>query len=226
VTPAAESNRRCVLLFARTPALEAQAKGMARAHRVFALTRRRVLEAAATLPGVDLVVVGAAPPAGVAHRVPQRGRGFGERLRALGYDRIVAVPLDVPRLGASELAAAFAHLDEGRAVLGASPDGGVYLLGVAGDPGTWLRGIDWCTPRVFRQLRAAAPDAACLAVLGDLDAPRDLEALVRDPGLPAALATEIARLLLARPVSHGSSSSAARAGVVPPFASRPPPAAA
>ena len=225
--------RRCLMLFARTPVLEAQAKGMGQASRLFDLGRRRVLEAAASLGGVDLVVVGDAPAAGAVHRLPQRGRGFGDRLRhafsdvrALGYDHIVAVPLDCPRLGASELAAAFAHLAAGRFVLGPSPDGGVYLLGVAGDEGGWLRGIDWCTPRVFRQLLGGAPGAACLPILADVDAPADLPALLRDPALPADVAAEAARLLQRRSPHATHPPFRARRGAVSPFASRPPPPAA
>jgi glycosyltransferase A (GT-A) superfamily protein (DUF2064 family) len=174
-----------------------------------------VLAAAASLPGVDLVVVGAAPAAGVAHHIPQRGRTFGERLRhaladvrALGYDRLVAVPLDCPRLSAAELAAAFAHLEQGRPVLGPSPDGGVYLLGVPAASPAWLRGVDWCTPRVFHQLRERLPGAVCLTVLDDLDGPRDLAALARDAALPP------------------DESLAVRAGrpdASAPYASRPPP---
>src|SRR6185436_5215285 len=139
--------RRCLLLFARTPALEARAKGMARAERVFALSRRRLLRAASHVPELDVIVAGGAGALGATGRLPQRGRTFGERLRhafadvrALGYERIVSVPIDCPRLGTAELASAFAHLDEGRPVLGPSPDGGVYLLGVAGDGGDWLSG--------------------------------------------------------------------------------------
>jgi 2-phospho-L-lactate guanylyltransferase (CobY/MobA/RfbA family) len=223
-------SRRCVMLFARTPALEAQAKGMARARRLFDLGRRRVLEAAAALGGVDLVVVGGAPAAGAAHRLPQRGRGFGERLRhafadvrALGYDRIVAVPVDCPRLGVPELAAAFAHLDEGRVVLGPSPDGGVYLLGVAGNAAGRLRGVDWCTSRVFRQLRDLAPGAACLPLLADVDTVADLPALLRDPALPREVAAEIARLLSHAAPHPDRPPSRASRGAVSPFASRPPP---
>jgi hypothetical protein len=219
-----------VVLFARTPALEAQAKGMGRAGRLFALTRRRVLAAAASLPGVDLVVVGAAPASGVAHRLPQRGRTFGERLRhaladvrALGYDRLVAVPLDCPRLGAAELAAAFAHLEQGRPVLGPSPDGGVYLLGVPAVPPTWLRGVDWCTARVFRQLRDRLPQAACLALLDDLDTPGDLAALARDPALPPEIGAEIAVLLRRRSSHDALPPCAFRHDAASPYASRPPP---
>ena len=225
--------RRCVVLFARTPALEAQAKGMGRGRRLFTLLRRRVLAAAAALPGVDLVVVGDGPTAGVAHRLPQRGRTFGERLRhaladvrALGYDRLVAVPLDCPRLSAAELAAAFAHLEQGRPVLGPSADGGVYLLGVPAAPPTWLRGVDWCTPRVFRQLRDRLPDARCLALLDDVDAPGDLAALARDPALPPEIAAAIAVLLRRRSPHDVPLLGALRPDAASPYASRPPPPAA
>jgi len=228
-------SRSCVLLFARPPALEAQAKGMGRARRVFDLSRRRVLEAAAALPGVDLVVVGSgsspitAPPI----CLPQRGRSFGERLRhafqdvrTLGYDRIVAVPIDCPGLRVDHLAAAFIHLEAGRSVLGPSPDGGVYLLGAPGDPASWLERVSWGTPLVFRQLLAAQPGSALLPPLADVDTPSDLGPILRDPGLPAEIASEIRRLLLPVRPSSPIARTRLRRPDRTPLACRPPPLAA
>jgi hypothetical protein len=204
--------RRCVLLFAVPAAAEARAKRLGRAGLLLGYARRRLASAVAELPDVDLVAVGggALPPG--SRTLPQRGRSFGERLenafadaRALGYQKIVAVPGDVPQLGAAVLARAFELLETRRTVLGPSPDGGVYLLGcrLGRQPGCWqapaalLAGIAWRRATVFAELLARAAGAAVLPPLADLDAPRDLAALL-GADLPADLARWIARLL-ARP---------------------------
>jgi hypothetical protein len=226
-------SRRCVLLFARAPAVEAEAKGVGRARRLFELTRGRVLAAVAALPGADLVIVGGAGSSRAAHHLAQRGRTFGQRLRcafadvrALGYERIVAVPIDCPGLGAAHLAAAFRHLDAGQPVLGPSPDGGVYLLGTPADPEGWLRAVSWGTSRVFGQLLATCPGAALLAPLADLDAPRDLAAHLDDPRLCEAIATELRRLLVGGPFLPRSAYGRPARRTVSPLACRPPPLAA
>jgi len=160
---------------------------------------------------VDLVVVGPAIPGlpRAARRLPQRGNGFGERLgnafadaRDLGYREIVVVPGDVPGLGASHLAAAFAALQEHPAVFGPSPDGGVYLIGTRGPEGRLLEGVRWCTGSVLADLRAHASGAALLPPLADLDGAADLVRLERDPALDPPvrrLAHDIRRPELPRP---------------------------
>ena len=226
-------SRRCVLLFARAPAVEAEAKGLGRARRLFELTRGRVLAAVTALPDADLVIVGGAGSARATHHLAQRGRTFGQRLRrafadvrALGYERIVAVPIDCPGLSVAHLAAAFRHLDAGRPVLGPSPDGGVYLLGAAEDADGWLRAVSWGSARVLGQLVAGCPGAALLAPLADLDAPRDLAAHLEDPRLSEAIATELRRLLTCVPLLRRSPSGRPARGAFSPLACRPPPLAA
>ena len=190
------TSTRCVLLFARTATQEARAKKLARARGLFALARRRVLAAARSLPGVDLLICG---PGGA---LPQRGGGFAERLanafadaRALGYEEIVAVPTDVPRLGRLQLAAAFRRLGTVSAVLGPSPDGGAYLIGCRTNLSDWFAGVRWQTPRTFADLAAGAPSLAVLDPLEDVDRWADLPALAAGPdrelaGLVAALLRE------------------------------------
>lgn len=171
-------NRRCVLLFARTPRQEALAKGLGRDTALFEFTRDRVRAASAALDGVDLFV-------------PIQGPGsFGEKLagafaqaRAEGYERIVAVPIDAPGLGARELAGAFAALETHDIVLGPSPDGGVYLLGLRGESAVPARLADvrWLTSRVASDLMALFPGAAVLdRVVADLDRRADLAGIARD----------------------------------------------
>ncbi|HEY0514712.1 MAG TPA: DUF2064 domain-containing protein [Thermoanaerobaculia bacterium] len=215
-------NTRCILLFARAPGEEASAKRLARARGIFALGRRRVAAAAATLPGVDLLVVGS------GGMLPQRGNGFAERLanafaaaRDRGYEQIVAVPTDVPRLGARQLAEAFRRLQEAAVVLGPSPDGGAYLIGCRIDPTPLFAGVRWRTSHTFADLAANAANAdapATLDPLEDVDRRADLLALTAwgDRELTALL-------VAARPRGPEEVRRAASAPLGHPLANRPPP---
>ena len=225
------SRTRCVVVFARTPVLEARAKRMPAAARLFACARARVLGAAAA-SGADVLVCspGAAGSPSRATILSQRGRTFAERLRNafadtrnLGYREIVVVPGDVPGLQPRHLRAAFRRLRACSTVLGPSPDGGVYLLGIRGDFEPVLAGVPWCTRLVFARLRANAGDAAVLSPVADVDTHRHVRALRADPALDAELA-ELVAVLLARaaapaPLSPASPADPHRS----PFASRPPP---
>jgi hypothetical protein len=226
-------SRRCVLLFSRAPRAEARAKRVA-AERLFDLARRRVAAAAASLDGVDLLMVTPVIPGTCgARRLAQRGQGFGERLsnafadaRDLGYREIVVVPGDVPGLSASHLAAAFAALEAQPTVLGPSPDGGVYLIGARGPVDRLFAGVRWCTGSVLADLRAHARAAALLPPLADLDRAADLARLERDPALDAPvrqLVREIRRPALPRPSAGPPIRSRLSS---PPDAQRGPPAVA
>jgi glycosyltransferase A (GT-A) superfamily protein (DUF2064 family) len=212
---------RCTLLFARAAGEEARAKRLPRARRVFALARRRVIAAASALPRVDLLIVGS------GGALPQRGRDFAERLanafadaRARGYREVVAVPTDVPRLGARQLAEAFRRLAAADVVLGPSPDGGAYLIGCRTAPAALFRGVRWRTAGAFADLAANAGAPAVLDPLEDVDRRSDLRALdVRgDRELAALLAVslprgpEAVRRAVPAPLAH-------------PLANRPPPSA-
>ncbi|HET7041587.1 MAG TPA: DUF2064 domain-containing protein [Gemmatimonadales bacterium] len=210
---------RCILLFARAADQEARAKRLSRAQGLFALARRRVVAAAAALPGVDLLAVG---PGGA---LPQRGEGFAERLanafadaRARGYREIVAVPTDVPRLVVRQLAEAFRRLAAAEVVLGPSPDGGAYLIGCRIDPGSLFRGVRWRTAGAFADLAANAGAPAVLDPLEDVDRRSDLRTLdVRGD-------RELAALLTASfPRGPEDVRRAVPAPLVHPLANRPPP---
>jgi uncharacterized protein len=226
-------SERCVLLFARPAAAEARSKRLAGARRLFDLARRRVAAAVSALPGVSLVVVG---PGG---DLPQRGEGFAERLanafedaRALGCREIVAVPADVPGLGARQLAEAFRRLHGAPVVLGPSPDGGVYLLGCRVDAAAQaplLAGVRWQTARVFGDLASNAGRVEVLEPLRDVDHRADLALLLAEGGLDRELAELIARLLRRGPAAPPVDApaiprlllAAARTGRAPPPAALP-----
>jgi glycosyltransferase A (GT-A) superfamily protein (DUF2064 family) len=182
--------RRCVMLFARPASVEARLKGLPAAEPLFRRMQDDVAAAAAEA-GADLV------------QPPQRGADFGEKLRnafhavrALGYDEIVVVAGDVPGLGAEQLAQAFAALRRACAVLGPSPDGGVYLIGCRGPADPLLEGVRWNTPHVLADLRQRATDAVLLAPLADLDRPMDLPVLASSDAVPAELRDAIRALLV------------------------------
>ena len=136
------------------------------------------------------------------------------------------MPGDVPGLQVRHLRSAFARLGSWAAVLGPSPDGGVYLLGVRGDFTALLAGVPWCTPRVFDALLANAGRAAVLPALADVDGHAHLRALRSAPDLDAELAVIVAALLARAsgpaPAPPGALADARRR----PFASRPPPSRA
>lgn len=194
--------RRAVLLFTRPPLVEARVKRLAHLAGLFAYIRDRALGAAASADA-DLVVVGhpgtsRLPPG--TRVIPQRGRGLTRRylqalhdVRDLGYEEIVSIGSDTPRLHAGHVREAFRALSEGAdSVLGRSGDGGVYLLGWRGDVPRDLAGIPWGSRRVFDSLRAVLPGATQLGEqLDDIDDPRRLSRL-RSAGL---LPAELARLL-------------------------------
>ncbi len=163
------------------------------ARPVFDRIRGKLEESITGMTGVDLVVAGA-ESGRKGRSIGQRGGSFGDRLRTafrdaatLGYRKIIAVPIDVPGLGAAEIREALDALDDRPVVLGPSPDGGVYLLGVRCDALDLLRNIAWKTPAVFLQLCRNAVDPAILAPLADLDERDDFAAAADDPGLDPVL---------------------------------------
>jgi hypothetical protein len=182
-----------VLLFARAPECEARAKKLPGAAPVFRLSLQR-LRCAAAAAGAELVVAGECwsgrrtPPG--TPLLPQRGGAFGERLSnafadvfALGYSHVVSVGIDTPGLRAAHLAEAFAALVCSPAVLGPSPDGGVYLIGLAGPPPAAFPAVAWLTPRVLVELTRALPAATVLVrTVDDLDSAAALPRLVAGIG--------------------------------------------
>ena len=198
-----------MLLFARSDRAEARAKGLGGpGAALFAFTRRRLAAAVAELGGVDLVVAGASGGLRAHHVLPQRGGDFGARFgaaiedaRALGYAEVVAVGLDVPRLDAGCLAAAFRALATTSVVLGPSPDGGVYLVGVAGAALGGLTRVRWLGRSVQSDLRAAYPGAAWIEARSDVDSARDARrAARRDRGWARVLRVASPPAPVARPV--------------------------
>ena len=194
----------CILVFARESRAEARAKRLRRGRAVFDYAQARLQTAAARMPDVDLVVCGASPVAAAGRFLAQRGASFGERLEnafadalARGYERVVAAPIDVPRLGLAHLRQALDALATRSLVYGPSPDGGVYLLGLRAEALPRLRGVRWQSSRVSADL---SRDAAVLRdCLRDIDGAEDVIVLASEPRLPPEL-----RSLLSSIAAHAA----------------------
>ena len=143
----------------------------------------------------------------------QRGTGFGARFAnavadafAAGYDRVIAVGSDCPRLHEVNWADVEQHLKGGTPVLGPTPNGdGTYLIGLCRDQfdREQFEGLPWTTASLLPALqqyleRRAGGAPAFLAPRADVNDPGDLRALLRvDGGLPVGLRAQIRDVLWA-----------------------------
>lgn len=168
----------------------------------------------------------------------QRGRSFGARLAnafadvfAAGYDRVIAVGSDCPRLHEVDWASVADHLAQGTSVLGPTRDGhGTYLIGLnrAHFDRTEFAALPWQTSALFGALAqhlagrvGTAP--TLLAARDDVNGHRDLVALLRAPAaLPRHLLAQL-RVALG-PVEYAAPvARCASAGLVSNHPSRAPP---
>lgn len=133
----------------------------------------------------------------------QSGRSFGEklqnaveRLTTLGFEEIVIVGRDCPRLGRGDIALAFEGLATQRLVLGPDHRGGCYLIALRAEDRELLRGICWRqnTDCAELQSRCNAGDVLLLCVKEDVDSWADVRFLARAHDRVGRIA---ARLLLA-----------------------------
>lgn len=142
-------------------------------------------------------------PVIAVHGNRQRGATFGARLAnafadafAAGYDRVIAVGSDCPRLHEVDWPAVTAHLASGQPVLGPTPGGGTYLIGLtrAHFRKASFAALPWQSAHLAAaldaHLRAGPAPAVCLQCRHDVNTVRDLVALLRSPQ-PAARALAI-----------------------------------
>jgi rSAM/selenodomain-associated transferase 1 len=127
-------------------------------------------------------------PAGV-RVIAQAGGTLGDRMRAAmrallagGAWAVILIGSDLPDITAEAIGLAVQHLlhDPHSVVLGPSSDGGYYLIGATRVPDVFDR-IEWGSPRVLDQTRAAAADRGLrvhlLGPLRDVDTKEDLMAV-------------------------------------------------
>jgi len=116
---------------------------------------------------------------------PQQGATLGQRMYNAfrkvieeGAKKAVIIGTDVPELQSTNVAEAFASLDENDIVVGPSADGGYYLLGMKAPLKELFDGIQWSTDTVFKATIARITDlklsSAVLPVLHDIDTEEDL----------------------------------------------------
>jgi hypothetical protein len=141
----------------------------------------------------------------------QRGTGFGARFAnavadafAQGYDQVLAVGSDCPRLHEVDWAAAAARLEEDTPVVGPTPDrDGTYLIGLTREQfdHSAFAALPWTTdallPALEQYLRRRADTApALLAPRDDVNGHADLLAvLAPTTAAPTALVAMLRRLL-------------------------------
>ncbi len=114
--------------------------------------------------------------------LPQRGDGFGERLRlavqdvlACGFGAVCLIDSDSPTMPASALREAVEALAQpgDRVVLGGSADGGYYLIGLKAAHPEPFEHITWSTPSVYaetvQQVRGAGLELIELPIWYDVD---------------------------------------------------------
>ncbi len=160
---------------------------------VAAQARRRLAEAGTAPLQVVLAVSGLGPRAagrwgaqlGADRVVAQGGGSLGLRMQRQvlragreGAAGVVLVGSDLPLLGAADLLAACAALEQAPLVLGPAGDGGYWLIGRRRATPQLFSGIDWGSERVLAQTLAQAQRAGLKAELlrhqDDLDRPPDL----------------------------------------------------
>jgi hypothetical protein len=125
--------------------------------------------------------------------VPQRGDGFGERLRhtvedllAAGFSAVCLIDSDSPTVPADAYLEAVERLLAGKdcAVIGSSEDGGYYLLGVNALHRRLFEEIAWSTAEVAGQTRERAREIGLplhsLPVWFDIDDHESLARLYRE----------------------------------------------
>lgn len=182
--------RRICLVFARAPRLGAVKRRLARdlgdraALRFHTGTTMRLLRAlAADRRFATMLAQTPDPPRARWHvPVPRIGQGRGdlgarmERACArFPHAQVVIVGSDIPRLGASDVAAAFRALGTSQAVFGPATDGGYYLVGFG--PRRVSRpfaGVRWSTPYALADtLACQRGPVRLLRALRDVDTAAD-----------------------------------------------------
>jgi len=143
--------------------------------------------------------------------VPQRGRGFGERLWfaaedlfKCGFDGVCLIDSDSPTVPAATFAQAVEILRSSgeHIVLGPSDDGGYYLIGLKKPHREMFERIDWSTEQVLEQTKARAKEIGLavklLPMCYDVDDFTTLRRLCKEllgGNSPGAKAPETAKFL-------------------------------
>jgi glycosyltransferase A (GT-A) superfamily protein (DUF2064 family) len=214
--------RTAILFFSHRPEREWQNKQFVRGdyatHRQVATAFYEHSRRAVENSGLPVVEVNGAQ---------QRGDDFGTRLAnavadvfAKGYDRVIAVGSDCPRLHEVDWGEVTARLERGAAVLGPTPDrDGVYLIGLSRTQfdRQSFAALPWKTPALGpaltkHLLEQGARHPVSLAPRGDVNHQGDLAALLRDERAHSSLLVRLrAALGAACPAARTRTRSSQRA---------------
>jgi glycosyltransferase A (GT-A) superfamily protein (DUF2064 family) len=193
--------RNALIIFADAPGLDLARRSFPKSLRP--LFDLRALRNLGTAADIHLFTSGNVKEGRAVHR--QQGATFAARLEAavdqmaqLGYDKIVMIGRDCPRLHPGDIATAFRELAQKRLVLGPDHRGGCYLIGLRANERGLLRGIRWRRDTDCRQLceRCASGTVALLATKQDVDTWSDLRLLARSDDRPGRIAAAILEKLL------------------------------
>lgn len=141
----------------------------------------------------------------------QRGDGFGERFANAvadafdqGYEQVIAVGSDCPRLHEVDWQSVVGQLEAGTPVLGPTAGReGAYLIGLRREhfAQASFEALPWTSSALFSALarhleRRAGTTPDVLAVRNDVNSHRELVALVHGrPGVPTVLLDRLCRVL-------------------------------
>lgn len=151
----------------------------------------------------------------------QTGMNLGERLENTlrirvenNYSKVIFIGTDCPSLESKNIEEAIAILQHQDVVIGPALDGGYYLLGFSSYLPCIFEGIDWGTPKVYRQtivlLEEHLIQWAQLVPKSDLDTFENLKELWEDLKSPSYLRKNLDRELtkvLGQIMSKSSSDS-------------------
>jgi len=195
-----ERQNTALLYFTLTASEEARSKQFISANKITRsrdIAQQLIDHTHETLSSVDLPVI-------VYSSDRQVGETFGERfanafatLFEEGYENVIAVGNDCPRLSSGLISRSRRSLDNNDIVLGPASDGGVYLLGLnrqAFDKESFI-GLSWKTDSLLADLVEYTVRAdfsfTLLEKLSDIDDNKDLLFAIRELGKSALFSLKI-----------------------------------
>lgn len=199
----------CVLFFSRSPEAEAKYKKLSGDYN----TRKNTQIAYSLIQHSRRQIKKTRLPYCEINEEEQVGSSFGERITHAfcsifekGFDYIVAVGNDVPRLKAKHIIHSAKQLISGKAevVLGPDRDGGTWLIGFSRSAfeAPAFQRLPWCTGNLLNELtKQHKATIQLLETLSDLDHPAALNKFSR------SISSELSLLQLIQRISSVLSSS-------------------
>lgn len=172
-----KNSKTAILIFAHSTSFEATQKPFSNAEAVFDLLNKQTLK---QVQKTNL-------PYFLVTEKEQIGDSFGQRFTNaiksvydLGYANVIVIGNDSPHLSHKHLARAIQSLNQNKAIIGHSKDGGFYLLGLSKNDfnTTDFLKLPWqkkhLSTAVHRFFKQKNKSLACLEKLSDLDSAEDI----------------------------------------------------